>query len=87
MSRLKKAQYIDEDEIPKPIRQRIDWERVFGDIPEGKARIIGSDEAHYTTVRQALKRFQQMGKFESYYTKTRKIGNVRASYVVNPRKK
>jgi hypothetical protein len=87
MSRIKKATYVDEEEIPNPIRQRVDWERIFSDIPEGKARIIGSDEAHYTTVNQALKRFQEMGKFENYYLKTRKIGNARASYVVNPRKK
>ena len=87
MSRIKKATYIDEGEIPNPIRQRVDWERIFADIPEGKARIIGSDEAHYTTVVQALKRFQEMGKFENYYIKTRKIGSARASYVVNARKK
>ena len=87
MSRLKRAQFIDEEEIPSSMRQRVDWESIFGDIPEGKARVIGSDEAHYTTVRQALQRFQKMGKFENYYIKTRKIGNARASYVANPRKK
>jgi len=87
MSKLRKATYIDEGDIPSPMRRRVDWESIFSDIPEGKARVIGSDEAHYTTGIQALKRFQNMGKFENYYTKTRKIGNARACYVVHPLKK
>lgn len=88
MSRLKKrAQYIDEEEIPSSMRQRVDWESIFGDIPEGKARVIGSDEAHYTTVRQALIRLQKKGWFKNYKIKTRKIGNARVCYVINQRKK
>lgn len=87
MSKLKKATYVDEDDIPSPLRQSLDWERIFNDIPAGKARLIGSDEAHYTTVVQALKRLQGMGKFRNYYIRTRKIGKERACYVVNSRKK
>jgi len=87
MSKMRKATYIDEEDIPSSLRPRTDWESIFSNIPEGKVRVIASDEAHYTTVRQALKRFQDMDKFENYYIKTRKIGNARACYVVHPRKK
>ncbi len=86
MSKFKKAQYIDEDDVPQPMRNRIEWESVFRDIPVGKARIISSDEAHYTTVRQALKRFQDKGMFTNYRLRSRKIGNARTSYIINSRK-
>lgn len=84
MSKLKKAVYIDEDDIPVPIRKRVDWSSVFGEIPEGKARVI--DEVHYTTIRQALRRLQDEGKFKNYSVETRKTGNVRTTYVKNPRR-
>ena len=84
MNRLKRPVYLNEEDVPKAIRKKFDWEGVFNEIPVGKARLIGEDEAHYTTVRQALNRLQKMGKFKNYYVKTRKEGNQRVSYVVNP---
>jgi len=59
MSKIIKATYIDEGDIPPPMRRRTDWESIFSNIPEGKVRVIASDEAHYTTVMQALKRFKE----------------------------
>jgi hypothetical protein len=82
--KLKRPVYLNEEDVPTAIRKTFDWESVFEDIPVGKARQIGEDEAHYTTVRQALDRFQKIGKFKNYYIKTRKEGNQRVSYVVNP---
>jgi hypothetical protein len=87
VDRLGKPLYINEEDVPSSIRKRFDWESVFSEIPEGKARQIGMDMAHYTTVRQALVRAQKKGKFKNYYIKTRKEGNQRVSYVVNPQKK
>jgi high-affinity K+ transport system ATPase subunit B len=84
LSKLKKAVYIDEEDIPVPIRKRVDWSSVFDEVPEGKARVI--DEVHYTTIRQALKRLQDEGKFKTYSVETRKTGNVRTTYVKNPRR-
>jgi hypothetical protein len=84
VNRLKRPVYLNEADVPTAIRKKFDWESVFNDIPIGKARQIGGDEAHYTTVRQALSRLQKMGKFKKYYIITRKVGNQRVSYVVNP---
>jgi hypothetical protein len=79
--------YINEVDVPIAIRRKFDWERVFNEIPNGKARLIGEDEAHYTTVRQALNRLQKVGKFKNYYIKTRKEGDQRVSYIVNSQDK
>jgi len=85
MNRLKRPTYLNEEDVPKAIRKSFDWEGVLSEIPIGKARLIGEDEAHYTTVRAAVARLQSMGKFKNYYIKTRKEGNERVSYVVNPK--
>ena len=87
MNRLKRPVYINEGDVPTAIRRKFDWESVFNEIPNGKARQIGEEEAHYTTVRQALGRLQKIGKFKNYYIKTRKEGNQRVSYVVHPQDK
>jgi hypothetical protein len=86
MSKMKKARFIDEDDVPTPIRKKADWEGIFRSIPAGKARIIDADEAHHTTVRQALKRFQDKGMFTNYELLTRKAGKTRESYIINSRK-
>jgi len=83
MLRLNKDEYIDEEKIPQPLRKRLDWNKVFRSIPVGKARIIRPDEAHYTTVRQALTRLQAKGMFPHFRVMTRKIGNRRICYVIN----
>ena len=85
VNKLKRPVYLNEEDVPTAIRKTFDWENVFREIPIGKARLIGEDEAHYTTVRQALNRLQKLGKFKNYFIKTRKEGNQRVSYVVNPK--
>ncbi|MCW4037963.1 MAG: hypothetical protein NWF13_04420 [Candidatus Bathyarchaeota archaeon] len=77
---------MDEDDVPPPLRKRLDWEKVFRAIPVGKARLIRSEDAYYTTVRQALKRFQEKGIFTNYGIRTRKIGDARKCYIINSRK-
>lgn len=84
MSKLKRAVYIDEDDMPPRIRKKVDWAKELSEIPEGKIRVI--DEVHYTTIRQALKRLQDEGKFKNYTIETRKTGNVRTTYIRNPHK-
>lgn len=84
MNKLKRAVYIDDGDIPPTIRKRVDWASEFSEIPDGKARVI--DEVHYTTIRQALKRLQDEGKFKNLRIETRKTGNVRTTYVRNPHK-
>lgn len=80
---------ITEDEMPAvPKRTTYPWEEIFGSIKEGEAIVIEPEQIHSSTVRTALKRYQDNGKFRNLVMTTRTVSEDRyRSYVLNPSKK
>lgn len=85
----KNLKFIEEEDIPvKKILTATPWVEIFSSIPKGKVLVFHPDEVGSDTVRSALKRLQNKGKFEHLHMTSRKIGDRKyISYVVNSSKK
>lgn len=83
--KIKDFEMIDAELVPqKGRRGKVKWEKLFKKIPHGKAIIIEKAQLSPATVREALKRFQEKGRFKDMYTTTRKVGEGKyVTYVVN----
>lgn len=76
---------VDAELIPKPVgRAKVNWDAFFKKVPRGKAIVIPKTQISPTTVRSALKRFQDKGRFKNLYSTTRKVEGKYITYVVNP---
>lgn len=76
---------VDAELIPKPVaRAKVNWETFFKNVPKGKAIVVLKTQISPTTVRSALKRFQDKGQFKNLYSTTRKVEGKAVTYVVNP---
>jgi len=60
------------------------WDKVFLQIPKGKALVIPDDVARYNSVWHALKRYKAQGNFLNLKIVKRKLENKVTTYVVNP---
>lgn len=87
--KIKDFEIIDEEQVPTRIRRtKVNWEALFKKIPLGKAIVILKTQISPATVREALKRRQEEGRFKNMYTTTRKVSEGEyVTYVVNPEKK
>jgi len=77
---------IPENEIPtKKYQKGMPWETIFAKIPQGQAARFQPEEVNIGSIRAALKRFKEKGKFKHLYVTGRKVAkNKFISYVVNP---
>jgi len=83
--KIKDFEMVDAEQVPMKIRRgKIDWEALFKKIPRGKAIVIQKSQISPGTVRTALKRFHDAGRFKDMYTTTRKVDEEQVTYVVNP---
>ena len=83
--RLDELEFVDEDEVPKKPIKHTPWEKLLGSIPRGKAIVIPEDKLAVSTVRSALKRYQDKGQFSHLYSTTRKDAKGKyKTYIVNP---
>lgn len=77
---------ISEDEVPSKKNKRgVLWEEIFDNIPQGQAAMFRPEEVGIGSIRAALKRLQEKGKYKNLQVTGRKVGKRQyISYVINP---
>lgn len=78
-----KKEYISAKEVPEPHSRESPWDEIFSSIPKGQALVLREPEVNAGTVRGALKRKQNKGKFKNLRYSSKGTHGSAVIYVTN----
>jgi hypothetical protein len=81
-----KKQYISSNDVPSGHGPKAQWDEIFGDIPKGQALVLHEPEISAGTIRAALQRMQNNGKFKNLQLSTKGIHGTATIYITNTEK-
>jgi len=81
-----KKEYVPSIEVPTGRGTGAPWDEIFGGIPKGQALVLHEPEISAGTIRAALQRMQNRGKFKNLHMSTKGIHGTATIYVTNTEK-
>lgn len=85
LSKIKK-EFIPASEVPPPHTRTTEWDGLFSSIPRGQALVLREPEVNGGTVRGALQRKHNLGKFKNLEYSSKGVHGSATVYITNTEK-